>query len=203
MPQWYAENGQYLTTKFFGMKANRYLHDHNISAGDPGQGRRQELPQRRAEPECVPAQADSSRTRSSLADAELSADAVHVLRTRRGRGRGGHVPRRHRPPLHRQAGVPAGGRDAHPPVRRLRGEHHLRPRRRGRLAHGVRRAAAFEKAGVGTEDVDIIQLQDTDAGAEIIHMAESGLCADGDQERMLADGATEIPARCRSTPTAA
>jgi len=29
---WYAENGQYLTTQFFGMKANRYLHDHNISA---------------------------------------------------------------------------------------------------------------------------------------------------------------------------
>jgi acetyl-CoA C-acetyltransferase len=23
MPSWYAENGQYLTTKFFGMKANR------------------------------------------------------------------------------------------------------------------------------------------------------------------------------------
>jgi acetyl-CoA C-acetyltransferase len=31
MPSWYAENGQYLTTKFFGMKANRYLHDHGIS----------------------------------------------------------------------------------------------------------------------------------------------------------------------------
>ena len=28
---WYAENGQYLTTQFFGMKANRYLHDHGIS----------------------------------------------------------------------------------------------------------------------------------------------------------------------------
>src|SRR5258708_301487 len=31
MPRWYAENGQYLTTQFFGMKANRYLHDHGIS----------------------------------------------------------------------------------------------------------------------------------------------------------------------------
>src|ERR1700756_2434735 len=31
MPSWYAQNGQYLTTKFFGMKANRYLHDHGIS----------------------------------------------------------------------------------------------------------------------------------------------------------------------------
>ena len=38
----------------------------------------------------------------------------------------------------------------------------------------------------------MIQLQDTDAGAEIIHMAECGFCADGEQERLLADGETEI-----------
>ena len=31
MPQWYGENGQYVTTKFFGMKINRYMHDHDIS----------------------------------------------------------------------------------------------------------------------------------------------------------------------------
>ena len=52
--------------------------------------------------------------------------------------------------------------------------------------------AAFEKAGVAPQDVDVIQLQDTDAGAEIIHMAECGFCAHGDQEKLLADGATEI-----------
>jgi acetyl-CoA C-acetyltransferase len=52
--------------------------------------------------------------------------------------------------------------------------------------------AAFEKAGVAPQDVDVIQLQDTDAGAEVIHMAEAGFCADGEQEKLLADGATEI-----------
>ena len=31
LPQWYAENGQFVTTKFFGMKANHYLHRHGIS----------------------------------------------------------------------------------------------------------------------------------------------------------------------------
>ncbi|EUA50951.1 thiolase, C-terminal domain protein [Mycobacterium xenopi 3993] len=35
-------------------------------------------------------------------------------------------------------------------------------------------------------------MQDTDAGAEVIHMAEAGFCADGDQEKLIADGATEI-----------
>ena len=54
------------------------------------------------------------------------------------------------------------------------------------------RKAAFEKAGVSPDDVDVIQLQDTDAGAEIIHMAETGFCADGEQEQLMADGATEI-----------
>ena len=31
-PPWYGEIGQFLTTKFFGMKINRYMHDHGISA---------------------------------------------------------------------------------------------------------------------------------------------------------------------------
>ena len=47
-------------------------------------------------------------------------------------------------------------------------------------------------AGIGPEDVDVIQLQDTDAGAEVIHLAENGFCADGDQEALVADGALEI-----------
>jgi acetyl-CoA acetyltransferase len=55
--------------------------------------------------------------------------------------------------------------------------------------------AAFEKAGIGPEDVDVIQLQDTDAGAEVIHLAENGFCADGDQEALVAEGALEIGGR--------
>jgi acetyl-CoA acetyltransferase len=52
--------------------------------------------------------------------------------------------------------------------------------------------AAYEQAGIGPEDVDVIQLQDTDAASEVIHMAENGFCADGEQEQLVADGATEI-----------
>jgi acetyl-CoA acetyltransferase len=52
--------------------------------------------------------------------------------------------------------------------------------------------AAYEAAGIGPEDVDVIQLQDTEAGAEVIHMAENGFCADGEQEALIGDGATEI-----------
>jgi hypothetical protein len=81
------------------------------------------------------------------------------------------------------------------------GARHLRSPGRGRLADGVRRQGRLRGRRHGPEDVDIAQLQDTDAGAEVIHMAETGLCADGDQEKMLLDGDTEITAGSRSTPT--
>ncbi|MEM7569394.1 MAG: thiolase family protein [Pseudomonadota bacterium] len=50
--------------------------------------------------------------------------------------------------------------------------------------------AAFEMAGIGPDDIDVAQLQDTESGAEIMHMAENGFCADGDQEKWLAERAT-------------
>ena len=31
LPAWYGQTGMYLTTHFFGMKINRYMHDHGIS----------------------------------------------------------------------------------------------------------------------------------------------------------------------------
>ena len=52
--------------------------------------------------------------------------------------------------------------------------------------------AAFEQAGVGPEDIDVAQLQDTESGAEIMHMSENGFCKDGEQEEWLANGWTEI-----------
>jgi acetyl-CoA acetyltransferase len=51
---------------------------------------------------------------------------------------------------------------------------------------------AYELAGVGPEDIDIVQVQDTEAGAEIMHMAENGLCKDGEQETLIQAGETEI-----------
>ncbi|ROZ99062.1 thiolase family protein [Gordonia sp. OPL2] len=56
-------------------------------------------------------------------------------------------------------------------------------------------AAAFEQAGIAPGDVDVAQLQDTESGAEIMHMAECGFCDDGDQEKWIAEGLTEIDGR--------
>ena len=55
--------------------------------------------------------------------------------------------------------------------------------------------AAYEMAGMGPRNIDIAALQDTEAGAEVMHMAENGFCAHGEQERMLRDGETRIGGR--------
>lgn len=55
--------------------------------------------------------------------------------------------------------------------------------------------AAYEQAGIGPDDIDLAQLQDTESGAEVMHMAENGLCADGEQEALIQSGATRIGGR--------
>ena len=51
---------------------------------------------------------------------------------------------------------------------------------------------AFAAAGIGPDEVGVAQVQDTESGAEIMHLAECGLCKDGEQEEWLARGVTEI-----------
>jgi len=53
-------------------------------------------------------------------------------------------------------------------------------------------AAAFEQAGIGPEDIDVAQLQDTESGAEVMHLAETGLCQHGEQESLIQSGATRL-----------
>jgi len=52
--------------------------------------------------------------------------------------------------------------------------------------------AAFEMAGVEPKDIDVLQLQDTESGAEIMHMAENGFCEHGEQEALIQAGETGI-----------
>ena len=54
----------------------------------------------------------------------------------------------------------------------------------------TRRAAksAYEIAGVGPEDVDLVELHDCFATAEILHYENLGLCEDGEPGRLIDDG---------------
>lgn len=194
-PSWYGEMGYFLTTKFFGMKINRYMHDHGIShetlgrvaakafrngALNPNAFRRKPVP----EADIVGSRMLNYPLTQYMFCAPNEGAAAAVL-----------------------CRADLAARFTSTPVR-LRATA-LRTRTYG--AHEVHSTwaapeqvdaptvfasrAAFEEAGIGPEDVDVIQLQDTDAGAEVIHMAENGFCADGEQEKLLAEGATEIGGR--------
>jgi acetyl-CoA C-acetyltransferase len=192
VPTWYGDNGQFVTTKFFGMKINRYCHDHGISvetlakvaaknyrngALNPNAFRRTPI----AEEDilsapvlnfpltqymfCAPDEGAAALVlcRADLAD-RYTDTPVHVKATAiRTRNYGAYEVNTTWAPVEE---------DVAPTVYASK--------------------AAYEEAGIGPEDVDVIQLQDTDAGAEVIHMAENGFCADGEQEKLIADGATEI-----------
>jgi acetyl-CoA C-acetyltransferase len=192
LPAWYAENGQYVTTKFFGMKANRYIHEHGISmetlakvaaknyrngALNPNAFRRDPIPEDKILASqmlnypltqymfCAPDEGAAAvvMCRADIA-ARYTSKPVYLRAT--------EIRTRRYGAYEVHATWAAVDEDVSPTVYASR--------------------AAFDAAGIGPEDVDVIQLQDTDAGAEVIHMAENGFCADGEQEKLLADGATEI-----------
>jgi acetyl-CoA acetyltransferase len=67
----------------------------------------------------------------------------------------------------------------------------------------TRRAAleAYERAGVGPEDLDVVELQDTDSGTEIISTEELGLCARGDGGPLVESGETRLGGRLPVNPS--
>jgi len=50
--------------------------------------------------------------------------------------------------------------------------------------------AAYEMAGVGPEDIDLVELHDCFAVAELLHYENLGLCGDGEAGKMIDEGAT-------------
>ena len=61
----------------------------------------------------------------------------------------------------------------------------------------TRRAAAqaYEQAGVGPEDINLVELHDCFATAEILHYENLGLCSDGEAGRMIDDGEVALGGR--------
>ncbi len=54
---------------------------------------------------------------------------------------------------------------------------------------------AYEMAGVGPEDVNLVELHDCFATAEILHYENLGLCGDGEAGRMIDEGETALGGR--------
>ena len=56
-------------------------------------------------------------------------------------------------------------------------------------------AAAYEMAGLGPDDIDLIELHDCFATAEILHYENLGLCEDGEAGRLIDDGEVALGGR--------
>jgi acetyl-CoA acyltransferase len=54
---------------------------------------------------------------------------------------------------------------------------------------------AYETAGVGPEDLDLVELHDCFATAEILHYENLGLCAEGEGGRLIDSGETSLGGR--------
>jgi acetyl-CoA acetyltransferase len=192
LPSWYAENGQFVTTKFFGIKINRYIHDHNISMAtlakvaaknyrngsiNPNAFRSTPIPE---ETILNSRMLNYPLTQYMFCAPDEGAAAVILCNAKI---------------AHRFTKNPIFLRATEIRTRRY-GAYEVHNTCAAVEEDGAPTVyaskAAYETAGLGPEDIGVIQLQDTDAGAEIIHMAENGFCADGDQEKLIADGATEI-----------
>jgi acetyl-CoA acetyltransferase len=60
---------------------------------------------------------------------------------------------------------------------------------------------AYDSAGIGPEDLDLVELQDTDSASEIIYSEELGLCERGEGGKLLDEGATAINGRIPVNPS--
>jgi len=192
---WYGETGLMLTTQFFAMKIQRYMSEHGISESTLAKVASKAFHNGSLNPHAW-------RRRPLSEDEVLGSKMVNNPLTQYmfcspGEGAVALV-------LARGGGVSGNGR---PPVY-LRSVA-FRTRRFGSFevfspSIPVRSApsptaeaskAAFEMAGIGPEDVDVAQLQDTESGAEVMHLAETGLCEHGEQEELIQSDATAIGGR--------
>jgi acetyl-CoA acetyltransferase len=62
-------------------------------------------------------------------------------------------------------------------------------------------AAAYAEAGLGPEDLDVVECQDTDAARELLSCEELGLCEPGGSAALLDSGATALGGRIPVNPS--
>jgi len=195
LPDWYAETGMMVTTQFFAMKLRRYMDQFGISNDSLVRVAQKAFENGSLAPHAWRRQPIDFDT---IANSQMVSDPLRkFMFCSPGEGGVGLI-------LANEKKAKELGRLG---VRVLGAAIRTRPEgsfevyapslsvERGVSATVLASKAAFEMAGVGPNDVDVAQLQDTESGAEIMHMAENGFCKDGEQEQMIADGETKLTGR--------
>lgn len=189
---WYGRVGLMLTTQFFALKTKRYLHEHDLKETLLSQsaarafrnGAINEMAWRRR-----------PLTEQDIATAPMVNDPLTQFMLC-SPGEGGVALVLCRGDLARQhTDRPVFLRAVATRTRRFGSFEVFSPwlsTERGPSPTEDAARAAFARAGVEPNEVQVAQIQDTDAGSEVIHMAETGLCAHGEQAELIDGGHTEI-----------
>lgn len=196
LPDWYGEAGYMVTTQFFAAKIMRYMHLHGISQRTLGRVAEKAFANGAHAPHAwrrSPVDLDTILAAPMISDplnkfmfcSPAEGGVALLLASERKARELGAAPIRLAAATMRTR--PPGSFEVFAPCIDIDGGTASATR--------LAAAAAFEAAGIGPDDIDVAQLQDTESGAEIMHMAENGFCADGEQEAWLAEGHTRIDGR--------
>jgi acetyl-CoA acetyltransferase len=195
LQKWYGDTGLMLTTQFFGMKIQRYMHQFGITRSTLAKvavknfanGSLNDNAWRRkpmSEDEVLNAQMLSDPLTQYMFCSPGEGGVALVL------ARADLATNYTSTPVYLKSAVlrsrPFGSFEVF--------NSWLSPER-GDSPSVAAAKGAFEQAGIAPDEISLAQVQDTESGAEVMHMAETGLCADGDQERMIQLGETAIGGR--------
>ncbi len=190
--QWYGELGLMMTTQFFAMKIQRYMHDYGISENtlarvaekafingslNPNAWRRKPVG---AEEIAGSMMVSNPLTKYMFCSPSEGGVALVLCRADKAKN---------------YCAKPVYLKSAVLKSRRFGSFEVFAPSQALQQVDGPTvdaSRAAFEMAGVGPGDIDVLQLQDTESGAEVMHMAENGFCEHGEQEQLIQSGATHI-----------
>jgi acetyl-CoA C-acetyltransferase len=193
LPGWYGKAGLMVTAQFFGMKIQRYLHDHCLPRETLALVARKAFRNGAANPN---AWRRKPLTLQEILDARMVADPLtQYMLCSPGEGGAALVLCGHEYLARHPVRRPVWLRSAVMRTRAGTSFDVFSPALALDLplsATVTAARAAFETAGLGPADVDIAQVQDTESGAELMHLAECGLCEHGEQAELYASGRTEI-----------
>ena len=196
LPAWYGEIGLMVTTQFFGAKLQRYMHDHAIPAHTLAEVAEKAFANGALTPHAW--RRTPFSTEEILASPMLAHPLTQYMLCSPGEGAAAVVLCRREVLGRRAEERPVWLRSVSFRTRRAGTFEVFSPSLALELAASPSVDAAkeaFETAGVGPHDVDVVQVQDTESGAELIHLAECGLCEHGEQAALYAAGATTIGGR--------
>jgi acetyl-CoA C-acetyltransferase len=189
---WYGQTGLMLTTQFFALKIQRYMHLHDIS---PSTLAKVAVKAYQNGAQNRNAWRRSPLTEEQVATSKMVSDPLtQFMFCSPGEGAVALVLCRAEH-AHRYTSTPVFLDAVSFATRHYGSFEVFSPSLAPERTDGpttVAARAAFEQAGIGPEDVGVAQIQDTESGAEIMHMAETGLCKDGEQEHLIQSGATRI-----------